>query len=112
LDELVPEPDAPAAQVAMKAWSGAEGGENCQHPAVLVGRLGEAEFLEDLGDLGLDGALGDDQPGGDGPVGYALGDQPQDLSFPLAEDGWRVLPAASPDQARDDREGRSPSPRP
>jgi hypothetical protein len=85
------------------AWLGAEEGEDGQHPAVLVGRLGEAEFLEDLGDMGLHGAFGDVQPGGDGPVGHALGDQPEDLSFPLAEGGQRVLPAASADQALDDR---------
>jgi hypothetical protein len=62
------------------AWSGAEGGENCQHAAVLAGRLGEAELLEDLGDMGFDGALGDLQPGGDGPVGHTLGDQPWECS--------------------------------
>jgi hypothetical protein len=38
------------------------------HPAVLVGRPGQVELLEDLGE-GLDGAFGDVQPGGDGPVG-------------------------------------------
>jgi hypothetical protein len=43
--------------------------------------------VEDLGDVGFDGAFGDVQPGGDGPVGQALGDQPEDLSFPLAEVG-------------------------
>src|SRR4029453_16259902 len=84
-------------------WSGAEEGEDGQHPAVLVGRLGQAEFLEDLGDVGFDGAFGDDQPGGAGPVGPALGDQPEDLSFPLAELGQGVLPAAPSHQARDDR---------
>src|SRR4029450_7102683 len=78
------------------ARSGAEEGEDGQHPAMLVRRLGQVELLEDLGDVGLHGALGGVQPGGDGPVGHALGDQPQDLSFPLAEDGQRVLPAASP----------------
>jgi hypothetical protein len=70
---------------------------------VLVGRLGQVEFLEDLGDVGFDGAFGDDQSGGDGPVGPAFGDQPEDLSLPLAEGGQGVLPAAPPHQARDDR---------
>jgi hypothetical protein len=51
----------------------------------------------------LDGAFGDVQSGGDGPVGHALGDQPEDLSFPLAEAGEGVGPAAASDQARDDR---------
>jgi hypothetical protein len=68
-----------------------------------VGRLGQPELPEDLRHVGLGGAFGDDQPGGDGPVGHALGDQPQHLSFPLAQFSERVLPAAPPDQARDDR---------
>jgi hypothetical protein len=57
-----------------KARSGAEEGEDGEHPAMLVGRLGQVELLEDLGDVGFDGAFGDIQPGGDGPVGHALGD--------------------------------------
>jgi hypothetical protein len=65
---------------------------------VLIGRLGQAKLLEDLGNVGLHGALGDEQPGGNGPVGHALGDQPEDLPFPLAEVGQGVGPAASPDQ--------------
>src|SRR4029450_11549982 len=85
------------------AWSGAEEGEDGQYPAVLVGRLGQAQLLEDLGDVGLHGAFGDEQPGGDGPVGQALGDQPQHLPLPLTKHGQRVLAAASPDQAGDDR---------
>jgi hypothetical protein len=56
-----------------------------------------------LGDVGFDGAFGDVQPGGDGAVGQALGDQPEYFPFPLTEDSERVLSAASPDQARDDR---------
>src|SRR5918995_5966773 len=51
------------------AWSGAKEGQDGQHPAMLVGRLGQAELLEDLGGVGLHGAFGDIQPGGDGPVG-------------------------------------------
>jgi hypothetical protein len=77
------------------AWSGVEEGQDGKHAAVLVGRLGEAELLEDLGDVGFHGAFGDIQPGGDGPVGHALGDQPEDLSFPLTEDGEGVLSPAS-----------------
>jgi hypothetical protein len=30
--------------------------------------------------MGFDGALGDVQPGGDGPVGHALGDRPWECS--------------------------------
>src|SRR4029453_12883594 len=82
-----PKPDAPAAHAPTKAWSGAEEGEDGQHAAVLIGRLGEAELPEDLGHVSFDGALGDVQPGGDGPVGHAFGDQSEHLSFPLAEEG-------------------------
>jgi hypothetical protein len=35
------------------AWSGAEERQDGQYPAVLVGRLGEAELLEDLRHVGL-----------------------------------------------------------
>src|SRR4029453_18251663 len=75
------------------AWSGAEERQDGQYPAVLVGRLGEAELLEDLGDVGLHGAFGDVQPGGDGPVGHALGDQPEHLPLPPPEDGQGALGA-------------------
>jgi len=40
---------------------------------------------------GFDGAFGDVQPGGDGPVGHALGDQPEDLSFSFADLGKRAV---------------------
>ncbi len=42
----------------------------------------------------LDGALGHEQPRGDGAVGHALGDEPQDFSFPVSEPGQRIGPAA------------------
>jgi hypothetical protein len=52
-------------------------GEDGEDAAVLVGRLGRVELVEDLGDMGFDGAFGDQWPGGDGPVGHALGDRPE-----------------------------------
>jgi hypothetical protein len=44
-----------------------------------------------LGDVRLSGPCGDDQPGGDGPVGHALGDHPEDLSFSFADLGNRAV---------------------
>jgi hypothetical protein len=44
---------------------------------VGAGVGGEAELLGDLLDVGFDGALGDEQAGGDGLVGQPLGDQRQ-----------------------------------
>jgi len=34
--------------VRQTTWSGAKEGQNGKHPAMLVGRLGQAELLEDL----------------------------------------------------------------
>jgi hypothetical protein len=54
---------------------------------VLVGRLGEAELLEDLGDAGLDGAFSDIQPGGDARLDMPSAISPRTSRSPLAEDG-------------------------
>jgi hypothetical protein len=45
------------------------------------GADGEGEFEEDLLDVGLDGALGDEQAVGDGPVGQPFGDEREHLAF-------------------------------
>ena len=45
----------------------------------------EAELEEDLFDVGFDGAFGDEQAGGDGPVGQPLGDQGEHLTFAFSE---------------------------
>ena len=39
----------------------------------------------------LDGAFGDEQPGGDRAVGHAFGHEPQDFSFPVSEPGERTV---------------------
>ena len=50
-----------------------------------VGIGAEAELEEDLLDMRFDGALGDEQVGGDGPVGEPLGDQCQHLALAFGE---------------------------
>jgi hypothetical protein len=45
------------------------------------GAGGDAELGEDVGQVHLDGAGGDEQPPGDGIVPQAFGDQADDLSF-------------------------------
>ena len=52
---------------------GAQVGQHRQHAAVRVRRGGERELREDRGDVALDGAVGEEQPRGDGLVGAALG---------------------------------------
>jgi hypothetical protein len=42
------------------AQSRAEEGEDRQHPAVLIGRLGQAQLLKHLGDVGFDSPFGND----------------------------------------------------
>jgi hypothetical protein len=37
---------------------------------------GQAQFPQGMGDVGMDGVAGDEQPGGDIAVGPPLGDQP------------------------------------
>src|SRR5260370_41609543 len=72
---------------AMAAESGraAQVGEDGEHAAVGV-RVGvEAGLLEDLLDVGFDGALGDEQAGCDGPVREALGKQSEHLALTPAE---------------------------
>ena len=49
----------------------------------------------------LDGALGHEQPGGDGAVRHAFGHEPQDFSFPVGEPGQRIGPAAPAQEAGD-----------
>jgi hypothetical protein len=50
----------------------AQVGEDGEDAPVGAGADGEGEFEEDLLDVGLDGALGDEQAVGDGPVGTTV----------------------------------------
>ena len=61
---------------------GCEDGEDAP---VGAGADGEGEFEEDLLDAGLDGALGDEQAVGDGPVGQPFGDEREHLAFRSGE---------------------------
>ena len=60
-------------------------------PHDRLGPVGDLEFDQDVGDVVADGFLAEVQPGGDGGVGPALGDQFQHFAFPagqLREDRW------------------------
>src|SRR5258708_32497105 len=90
---------------AMAAESGraAQVGEDGEHAAVGV-RVGvEAELLEDLLDVGFDGALGDEQAGSDGPVRESLGNQSEHLALTPAELIERVSTAFTGEEPGDDR---------
>src|SRR5258708_40239575 len=66
------------------AWV-AQVGEDGEGAPVGAGVGAEAELEEDLLDVGFDGALGDEQAGGDGLVGQPFGDQSEHLTFPFGE---------------------------
>src|SRR6516162_7234411 len=59
--------------------------ENREYPPVIVGGTREAELAENAGDVLFDSALGDDELGGDGVVGAALGHQRKHLTFAWGE---------------------------
>src|SRR3954451_15568241 len=56
-------------------------GDHCEDAPVVVGRLGQAQFVEDASDVALDGLLAQEQPLRDGTVGPALGDVLEDVAF-------------------------------
>jgi hypothetical protein len=70
---------------------------------VGVGVGVEAELEEDLLDVCFDGALGDEQTGGDGPVGEPLCDQCQHLALAFGELVEGVGPAFAGEEPGDDR---------
>src|SRR5215470_8547871 len=55
------------------------------HPAGDMGAGVEAELVQDAANVALDGTLGYEQAGTDLLVAQAVGDQPGDLLFSLAE---------------------------
>src|SRR5216683_497606 len=63
----------------------------------------EAELEEDLLDVCFDGALGDEQAGGEGPVGEPLGDQREHLALAFGELVEGAGPAFAGKNAGDDR---------
>jgi len=81
----------------------AQVGEDGEDAPVRVRVGAEPEFLEDLLDVGLDGALGDEQAGGDGSVGQPLGDQREDLAFAFGELVDRIGATFAGEQPGDDR---------
>jgi hypothetical protein len=62
-----------------------DGGGVAFGPEGGLGAVGDPDALEDAGQVGFDGALGDAQVAGDLLVGQAVGDQGQDLAFAVAE---------------------------
>src|SRR6476646_4038536 len=67
-------------------------GEYGQDAAVVVGCLGQAEFLEDAGDVLFDGAFGHHHPLGDAGIRAALGHQLQHLAHAWRQIGQRIIP--------------------
>jgi hypothetical protein len=82
--------------------SDAQEGEYSEHSSVDVPRLGQFDLREDLRNVRFYGALGDEQASGDGPVGHALGDEPEHLSLTLGELSEGILAPPSTQQARHD----------
>ena len=73
-----------------------------EHPAVVAVGGRQVELGEDVGDVLLDGAVADDQRGGDGGVGAALGHEPQHLALAGRQPAERVAAAAAGEQLGDD----------
>ncbi len=67
---------------------------------LLAGR--EAELGQDARHVRFNGALGEEQPPRDTPVGTALGHERQHLALPGGEPGQRISPPLVPDELRDD----------
>ncbi len=63
---------------------------------MLVRRLRQLQLLEDLGDVRLDRALGDEDASRDGAVGQSFRDEREHLPFSLRRLRERILAAAPP----------------
>ena len=50
-----------------------------------LGSIGQVELAEDVGEVGFDGATGDEQTGSDLWVGESVGDEPTDVGFHRCE---------------------------
>src|SRR5215471_10277821 len=56
-----------------------------RHPGGDLGAGVDAELVQDVPDVAVHGALGDEQPRPDLLVGQAFSDQPRDIGLPLGE---------------------------
>src|SRR6185503_1060097 len=81
--------------------SAVEEREDGEHAAVVGVRRRQPELAEDVRDVLLDRALGDDEAVGDGVVRAALGHQPDDLSLARRELVEHAALAAAAEQLRD-----------
>ena len=83
--------------------SSAEVGDHREHAAMRLRVRAEPQLGEDLLDVGLDRALGDEQPRRDRAVGEALGDELEHLPLARGQLVERILAAPAADEPRDDR---------
>ena len=77
--------DAPEVHRPFRPFSVAEQREDCEHAAVVVLAVGQAELLEDRLDVPLDRARAEVELLGDRAVRAAFGDQREDVSLALGE---------------------------
>jgi hypothetical protein len=77
--------------------------EHGEHAPVILDGAAESELLEDVRDVLLDRARGDDERVGDRLVGAALGHQPEHLLLARAQHLERARAALARDQQPDDR---------
>src|SRR6476646_10031497 len=80
----------------------AQVGKHGEDAPVRVGPCIHAELREDLRDVGLDRALGDEQTPGDCLVGESLREQAQGLALPVGQLGERVDTATAAEKPGDD----------
>src|SRR5215468_4020239 len=71
---------------------GGRGSANVAYPAAELDPGVQAQLVEDVGEVGFNGALRQEQPGRDLLVGEAVGDEPGDFQFPAGEPKGRFGP--------------------
>ena len=64
---------------------GCPGSGHVGHPAAELNPRVQAQLVEDVGEVGLNGALRQEQPGRDLLVGEVSGDEPGDFQLPAGE---------------------------
>src|SRR5215204_4793171 len=95
--------DASSAVVGRCATSATQIREDGQHPPVVVGRLADPEFPEDVPHVGLDGLRAQEELLADAVVRMSLGHEQEDLELASGEFVERAARARSPDHPGDDR---------
>src|SRR5262245_12727284 len=60
------------------------------YPAAELDPGAEAQLVQDVGDMGLHGSLGQEQPGRDLLVAEVVGDEPRDVQLPTGERSVRL----------------------